>query len=198
MISRVGNAGNLHMVRQDERADAAPPVSFREAMRHLPGGVSVITVGRGDNRTGLAATSVSSLSLDPPTVLVSINRSSSSFPVLLESRSFGVNVLSAAHRDVADRFAGRNGEQGAKRYEGARWVTLRTGTSLLEDAVVALDCEVEEIIERHSHAIVIGRVQALRLNGGPSALVYWRGEYDQLGWTQEEISRAVGLVPVRV
>jgi flavin reductase (DIM6/NTAB) family NADH-FMN oxidoreductase RutF len=154
-------------------------------MRHLPSGVSVISVGRGENRTGLTATSVSALSLDPPTVLVSINRSSSSYPALLERRSFGVNVLSAGHRDIADRFAGRNGEQGAERYEGARWTTLSTGTPLLEDAVVALDCEVEELLERHSHAVVIGRVRALRVNGGPSALVYWRGKYDQLGWTQE-------------
>jgi flavin reductase (DIM6/NTAB) family NADH-FMN oxidoreductase RutF len=189
-------AGNLRRIGKGERP--TPPVSFREAMRHLPGGVSVISVGRGESRTGLTATSVSSLSLDPPTILVSINRSSSSFPVLLEHRSFGVNVLSAGHRDVADRFAGRDGAQGVQRYEGARWLTLSTGTPLLEDAVVALDCEVEELIERHSHAIVIGRVQGVRLNGGPSALVYWRGEYDQLGWTQEEISRAVGLVPIHI
>jgi flavin reductase (DIM6/NTAB) family NADH-FMN oxidoreductase RutF len=155
------------------------PASFRDAMRHLPGGVSVITVGHGEDRTGLTATSVSSLSLDPPTILVSINRSSSSFPVLRESRSFGVNVLSSGHRDVAKRFDGRSGAKGAERYAGARWSSLVTGTLILDDAVVAFDCAVEKLVEWHSHAIVIGRVQGLRLNGGSGVLVYWRGEYDE-------------------
>jgi hypothetical protein len=67
---------------------------------------------------------------------------------------------------------------------------------VLSDAVAAFDCEVEERIERHSHAIVIGRVRGLLVPGGPSALVYWRGEFDQLGWTDEEVSRAVGLKPI--
>ena len=166
-------------------------------MRHLPNGVCVVTFGRGDARTGMTATSVSSLSVEPPTILVSVNRASSSYAELARSRAFGVNVLASEHQDVADRFAGRGGEQGLERYAERRWFTLNSGVWLLSDAVAAFDCEVEEIIERHTHAIVIGRITGLVASGGPSALVYWRGGYDQLGWSNEEISRAIGLSPIR-
>jgi flavin reductase (DIM6/NTAB) family NADH-FMN oxidoreductase RutF len=182
--------------RAQPASGAVATSSYRDAMRHLPGGVSVITVGQGEWRTGFTATSVSSLSIDPPTMLVSLNRSSSSFPALLVSRSFGVNVLSTSHRNVAERFAGRDGAKGAERYRDANWVSLATGATLLADALVAFDCELEELIERHSHAIVIGRVRGIRLHGGSSSLVYWRGSYEHLGWTDEEVSRAVGLAPV--
>jgi flavin reductase (DIM6/NTAB) family NADH-FMN oxidoreductase RutF len=188
--------------RDDPFAHAQPSgsevttASYRDAMRHLPGGVSVITVGHGEERTGFTATSVSSLSIDPPTILVSVNRGSSSYQALLRSRLFGVNVLSTRHRDVAERFAGRDGAKGADRYREANWVSLVTGAALLADAVVAFDCELEELIERHSHAIVIGCVRGVRLNGGSNSLVYWRGGYEHLGWTDEEVSRSVGLAPI--
>ena len=83
---------------------------FRTALRHLAGGVSVITAGRGEDRTGLTVTSLSSLSAEPPTVMFGLNLSSSTYPVLARHRSFGVNFLSAAQKQVADRFAGRGGE----------------------------------------------------------------------------------------
>jgi flavin reductase (DIM6/NTAB) family NADH-FMN oxidoreductase RutF len=140
----------------------------------------------------MTATSVSSLSVEPPTILVSVNRASSSYAALARSRAFGVSALGSEHQDVANRFAGRGGERGSERYAARRWVTLNSGVWLLSDAVAAFDCETEEIIERHTHAIVIGRVRALFVSGGSSALIYWRGGYDQLGWSAEEISRAVG------
>jgi flavin reductase (DIM6/NTAB) family NADH-FMN oxidoreductase RutF len=116
---------------------------------------------------------------------------------LREAASFGVNVLSASHRELAHRFAGRTGAEGAERYEDGHWLALHTGAPLLSDALASFDCSVEEIIERHSHAILIGRVEAVRRRGGGGALVYWRGDYDQLGWSREEISNAVGLTSRR-
>jgi flavin reductase (DIM6/NTAB) family NADH-FMN oxidoreductase RutF len=166
-------------------------------MRHLPSGVCVVTFGEGDMRTGMTATSVSSLSVEPPTLLVTVNRALTSYPELARSRAFGVNVLASEHQDVANRFAGGSGEQGVERYAEQRWFTLNSGVWLLSDAVAAFDCEIEEIIERHTHAIVIGRITGLVASGGPSALIYWRGAYDQLGWSNEEISRAIGLTPIR-
>lgn len=169
------------------------PATFRRALRHLAGGVSVITTGRGDERTGLTATSVSSLSAEPPTLMFGLNRSSSSFPILERRRSFGVNILSAVQQEVADRFAGRASEKGLARYADAEWATGITGTPLLAGALAALDCEVEEIIARHSHAIIIGRVREIRLGGEEAALLYWRGAYEQIGWRPEEASTALGL-----
>jgi flavin reductase (DIM6/NTAB) family NADH-FMN oxidoreductase RutF len=179
-------------------AEAAPlREEFRGAMRELAGGVSVISCAHGERRAGFAATSVSSFSLEPPTLLVCVNRSSSSWPLLREATRFGVNVLSASHRELAHRFAGATGAEGSARYEGGAWIAARSGTPLLDDALASFDCTLEEIIERHSHAILIGRVEAVRRRGGGGALVYWRGDYDQLGWSQDEISNAVGLVARR-
>ncbi|MFZ4534220.1 MAG: flavin reductase family protein [Alsobacter sp.] len=166
---------------------------FRAAMRELAGAVSVITVGAGQERTGFTATSVTSLSVDPPTLLVSANRRASTFPVLQRLGAFAVNVLAAGQREVAGRFAGLDGAKGVRRYDGAHWSTLVTGSPVLAGALATFDCVVEELIERHSHAIVIGRVTAIRIGPRDPALVYWRGDYDRIGWTEEEAGLAVGL-----
>jgi len=181
--------------RETVRAKAPSDSEFRAAMRHLPGGVCVVTTGVGEERTGFTATSVSSLSVEPPALLVSVKRASSSFPILARSRVFGVNVLAREHIEVADHFAGAAGAPGVDRYRSGSWVTRTLGVWLLSDALAALECEVEEIIERHTHAIVIGRVKDLTISDGAGALVYWRGGFDQLGWSQEELSRAIGLTP---
>src|ERR1700721_3168020 len=132
------------------------PVDFRGAMRHLAGGVSVITVGRGKDITGMTVTSVSSLSMDPPSLVVSINRASSSWPLLKRHGFFVVNILTADQLDVAERFTGKGGLKGAQRFPGAEWTTGASGVPLLVGALAAIDCEAEDIIERHSHAAVIG------------------------------------------
>jgi flavin reductase (DIM6/NTAB) family NADH-FMN oxidoreductase RutF len=152
------------------------PASLRDAMRHLAGSVSVITAGIGEERTGLTVTSAISLSVEPPTMIVCVNRGASSWPVIQKYRHFCVNILSDTHRDVAERFSGRGGIKGPARYDGANWNTLVTEASVLEDAVAAIDCAVEEFIERHSHAIVIGAVKAITVKGG-APLVYGGGRY---------------------
>jgi flavin reductase (DIM6/NTAB) family NADH-FMN oxidoreductase RutF len=153
------------------------PEAFRAAMRHLAGAVSVITVGQGDDRSGLTATSVLSLALTPPTVLVCVNREASSWPLLARYGHFGINVLAASQQAIADRFAGRGGSTGTERYRNADWVRLETGAPILADALVAIDCELEELIDRHSHSIVLGRVKAVRVSETSDALLYWRGGY---------------------
>jgi|tagenome__1003787_1003787.scaffolds.fasta_scaffold20726623_2 flavin reductase (DIM6/NTAB) family NADH-FMN oxidoreductase RutF len=150
---------------------------FRGAMRHLVGGVSVITVGRGQEISGMTVTSVSSLSINPPSLIVAINRSASSWPLLVRDGAFGVNILTADQLDIAERFAGKDGVKGRDRFAGAVWTTAQTGVPLLVDALVAADCEVEEIIERHSHGIVIGRVRDLIVSSSTAALAYWQGQY---------------------
>lgn len=152
------------------------PASLRDAMRHLAGSVSVITAGTGEERTGLTVTSAISLSVEPPTMIVCVNRGASSWPVIQKYRHFCVNILGDTHRDVAERFSGRGGIKGPARYDGAVWNTLVTEASVLADAVAAIDCAVEEFIERHSHAIVIGAVKAITVKGG-APLVYGGGRY---------------------
>lgn len=156
------------------------PASFRDAMRRLVGGVSVITAGAGEARTGLTVTSAHSLSVDPPTMLVCVNRNASAWPVIRREGHFCVNLLGARHQHVADRFAGRGGVKGSDRYEGARWRQFPSGAFGLEDALAVIDCTVEEIIERHSHGIIIGAVRSIHVGAGGEALIYGHGRYRAL------------------
>jgi flavin reductase (DIM6/NTAB) family NADH-FMN oxidoreductase RutF len=153
------------------------PARFRDAMRHLAGGVSVITVGRGRDISGMTVTSVASLAIDPPTLIVSINRQSSSWPLLQRSRSFGVNILTADQIGIAERFSGYGGLQGVDRFAGADWVRGASGVPLLVGALAAIECDADQIVERHSHAIVIGRVRHLQQLPRKAALAYWQGGY---------------------
>lgn len=78
-------------------------------------------------------------------------------------------------------------------YAEAEWSEGTTGAPLLVGVLAALDCEAEELIQRHSHAIVIGRVREIRLGSENPALAYWRGNYERLGGLSEEASTAFGL-----
>lgn len=164
----------------DASADDTLATQFKSAMRELAAGVAIISIGEGADRTGMAATSVTSLSVEPPTLLVCVNRASSSWPALKRHRVFGVNLLGGDQMDVADRFAGRSGLKGAERYLGADWIRLATGAPILADALAALDCEIEETLERHSHVIVLGRVRAVHVGRYSDTVVYWRGRYCRL------------------
>jgi flavin reductase (DIM6/NTAB) family NADH-FMN oxidoreductase RutF len=169
--------------------------NFRSAMRHLAGGVSVITAGRGNDITGMTVTSVSSLSVDPPTLLVSINRGSSSWPLLKRHGAFSVNILTADQLDIAERFTGKDGLKGADRFAGAEWMTRASGVPLLVGALAAVDCEVEEIVERHSHAIVIGRVLDMQISTRTAALAYWQGQYVAIDQNEDAVKLAEVSLP---
>ena len=163
---------------------------FRGAMRQLTGGVSVITAGRGMDISGMTVSSVSSLSIDPPALIVSVNRASSSWPLLKRYGCFGVNVLASDQLDIAARFAGKDGLKGADRFAGAEWTTRSSGVPLLVGALAAIDCEVEETIERHSHAIVIGRVLDVEVSARMAALAYWQGQYVAIDRDEDAIKLA--------
>ena len=129
---------NIRPANLDTAVPSIRPDVFRNAMRELSGGVSVMTVGIGNERSGMTATSVSALSLNPPTLIVCVNKDSSTWPLLLRYRSFGVNVLHAGHEGIADRFCGRSGAKGEQRYGEDQWITLETGASLLARQTAAV------------------------------------------------------------
>jgi flavin reductase (DIM6/NTAB) family NADH-FMN oxidoreductase RutF len=169
--------------------------TFRDAMRQLARSVCLITLGSGEERTGLTAMSVSSLSAEPPTLIVCVNRASPSYPALTRLGVFAVNVLSADQREFAERFASGSSLEREERYQDGRWLALPSGTHCLADSIAVFDCDVEERIERLTHAIVIGRVRSVLAGGGSGALVRWRGTYDQVGWSDEGVARSIGLSP---
>jgi flavin reductase (DIM6/NTAB) family NADH-FMN oxidoreductase RutF len=168
---------------------------FRHAMRQLTGGVSVITAGKGRDISGMTVTSVSSLAVDPPSLIVSLNRESSSWPLVKRYGFFGVNILTSDQIDIAERFTGKGGLKGADRFTGAKWITRASGVPLLDGALAAIDCEVEDIVERHSHAIVIGRVLDVAVSGRTAALAYWQGRYVAIDQDEDAVKLADVSVP---
>lgn len=159
----------------------ATPDGFRLAMRQLAGGVSVITAASEGVRSGMTVTSVISVALDPPELLVSIKQSSSSWPLILASKRFGVNVLAGHQEAVARRFAGHDGLQGEHRYTGAPWRCTPDDVWLLDDALASFACQMVNCHSQSGYALVIGRVSSLcSHSAGAGPLLYWQGSYRQL------------------
>jgi flavin reductase (DIM6/NTAB) family NADH-FMN oxidoreductase RutF len=164
----------------DRRLRHADSAAFRHAMRALSSGVAIIACGEGEARVGCTITSLASLSLAPPTLFVCLARSSTTLAGLREERAFSISLLAARHVALAHRFSGHGGAHGARRFDGAQWITLSTGAPVLADAIAAFDCVVEELIERHSHAIILGAVVSLREGAAEPALAHRQGDYSAL------------------
>ena len=196
MVCTMAQRAALKIVASGAKRIAPQPGgACLEALRQLPRAVSVVTFQRGADWFGLTGTSLSSLSLEPPTILLSFDCAANISPAAATKAPFGVSVLAASHAEIADRFRrGALVEPGPDDFEGS-WVAAATGVVLRSDAVAALECESEEIIDRHGRAIVIGRIRNVFKSGGSGALVYWRGAYNSIGWTDDEVRRAVGLFP---
>lgn len=162
---------------QLQNSSGALPEAYRRAMRSFAGNVSVITVGLGEDRSGLVATSTVSLSVEPAMMLVCVNRNASSWKLFERYKHFGVNALRPDQQAIAERFSGKGGFKGSERYAIGDWRAGPTGASMLKGAAVALDCAIEDMIERETHSILIGRVTEVEIGDAGAALVYWQGNY---------------------
>jgi flavin reductase (DIM6/NTAB) family NADH-FMN oxidoreductase RutF len=124
----------------DRRLRHADADAFRHAMGALSSGVAITACGAGEARAGCTATSVTSLSLAPPTLIVCLARTSTTLAGLREAGAFSINLLAARHQAFAHRFSGHSGVHGPRRFDSAQWVTLSTGAPVLADALAAFDC----------------------------------------------------------
>ena len=149
---------------------------FREAMTHLASGVAVITASRPDGRPcGIAATSLTSYSAHPPSLLVSIWHDSRCHPALAVCERFGVHLLRSDEIELAHRFADRESQD---KFAGLEWrwdgeVPELTGT------LAYLRCRRAENFERYDHTILIGDLETGRIGAG-EPLVYARRRMDWL------------------
>lgn len=161
--------------------DAMPPVAgFRDAMRYLAGGVSLVTTtGLDGRRQGMLATAVSSVTADPPTILVCVNRTATMHNDLLKIRNFCVNVLRRGHLDLSRRFSSPEARE--SRFGTSDWTTLATGAPVLEDALSALDCELERAVEVGSHSVLFGKVVGIRAadDAAGKPLLYYNRQYGE-------------------
>jgi flavin reductase (DIM6/NTAB) family NADH-FMN oxidoreductase RutF len=152
---------------------------FKQGMRRFASGVSVVAARTPENkRCGITATAVSSLTAAPPTLLVCINKSTWLGAEIERSGAFSVNLLSHAQQHVGLAFAGADGHRGEARFAVGQWRDGTTGAPILEDSVATFDCLVDQVIDRSTHLIVIGLVQAVHDSGeADQGLVYADGDF---------------------
>jgi flavin reductase (DIM6/NTAB) family NADH-FMN oxidoreductase RutF len=156
------------------------PKMFREGMSQLGSAVNVVTTDGPGGKAGFTATAVCSVSDSPPTLLVCLNRKSTSGPILQTNQVFCVNTLSGACEPVADVFAGRTGAVKDARFVTGTWSTLKTGAPVLDSAVAAFDCQVIEIRTVGSHNVIIGAVVDVRMGAASPALLYHNRAYKRV------------------
>ena len=161
------------MVATDDRLDAVEREMFRHVVGHFPSGVTIITATDDDGeRIGVTASAVSSLSLDPPMLLVCLNTRLHTQDVVARTGRFGVNVLGEDDGELAERFA----SPAADRFAGLDVRAGKAGSPLLERALAAFDCVVEEQVAGGTHRVFLARVvEAIAREGTP--LTYWRGGF---------------------
>ena len=139
-------------------------------------GVSIVTARGADGPAGFLGLSATHVCADPPLMLVSIDRRTSALAAVLGAKHFAINYLPRDAEAVATAFGGKTDAKGADRFEAGKWTTLSTGAPVFATAVGALDCVLEETIERHDVVIAIGRVVNFFAGDG-EPLIYFRGGY---------------------
>ena len=167
------------MACSETTAAEVTAAELRLAMGHFATGVTVITsVGADGRPVGTTANAVSSLSLDPPLLLVCFDRSSQTLEAVRAHGAFAVNVLAAPQRELSANFA-RRGLAAA--WDGVRHRPGLTRSPRLHDVLATLECTVEHRFPGGDHEIVIGRVLAAETGDTESPpLLFWRGRYASL------------------
>ncbi|WP_328618761.1 flavin reductase family protein [Actinokineospora pegani] len=146
---------------------------MRDVLGHFASGIVVITAAGRNGPVGFTCQSFASLSLDPPLVSFSPARTSSSWPVIRDIGSFGVNVLSADQQDVSAAFARR----GADKFAGVPWRPSDNGAPVLDGVCAWLDCTLWNEYDGGDHTIAVGHVHDLAADPTREPLIYHRGSY---------------------
>jgi flavin reductase (DIM6/NTAB) family NADH-FMN oxidoreductase RutF len=150
---------------------------FRRVLGHFATGVTVLTTCDVDARpTGLTASAFSSVSLDPPLVLICVDHKSQSYPALKERGCFAVNILSTEQQAISRRFASSRLD---KFDEVAHRISPDLGLPLIDGAIAQLECTTVSVHVEGDHTIFVGRVERAHVGSG-EPLLYFRGQYDRL------------------
>ena len=156
----------------NEIKHAIEPQQFRSVMRGLASGVTVITTSREGHIHGMTATAFSSVSVDPPTVLVVLNKSTRTHPLVRAARRFAVNLLAEHQVELSNRFSGKQEAP----FDGVPHELSENGVPLLSGVLATLECETIQEMDVGTHTIFIGCViGGARSDDGP--LIYHDGSY---------------------
>ena len=146
---------------------------FRQVLGRFASGVTVVTCNSDDgNPCGLTVSAFSSLSLEPPLVLICIDRRASVYENLKDGSYFAVNVLAQDQESVSRRFASRD----ADRFKGIGYREGKTGAPLIDGALACIECRVVSSCPGGDHTIFVGEVESSEVNDG-KPLLYFRGGY---------------------
>lgn len=153
--------------------------AYRDAMRHFPSGVTIVTIKAGEEIHGLTVSAFASVSPVPPLIMVIIDHRHKAYQMLeQEGAVFAVNILRHDQAELSNRFAWVKDED---RFAEGNWITSLTGAPVLQDALAWLDCTIYTRVVAGTHTIYIGEVQA---SGVPQPdtepLVYWNRDYRPL------------------
>jgi flavin reductase (DIM6/NTAB) family NADH-FMN oxidoreductase RutF len=151
--------------------------AFWRALGQRAIGSTIVTARSADGPAGFLGLSASHISADPPLMLASIDKRTSALQTVLAARHFAVNFLPSDASEIADLFGGKGTLKGADRFNIGQWQTLTTGAPVLANALGAMDCTLEDTIERGGICIVVGRVVDVLVGSGGSPLIHFRGGY---------------------
>jgi len=152
------------------------PQEFRAALGHFASGVCVVTAKGGDGHlAGITVTAFCSVSLDPPLVLISIDKRARLHDALAGGGRFAVNILSADQEVISRQFASSRHDQ----FAGVGYTTGPDGTPWLEDALAVIECRHAGHYPGGDHTIILGQVETTRIREA-KPLMYFRGGYGQL------------------
>lgn len=155
------------------------PDDFRKVLGHFASGVTIITTTDGDGRpTGLTASAFTSVSLEPPLILVCVAHKSQSYPAMLERGRFAVNFLRREQEDVSRRFATSR----LDKFDGVPHRMCELGVPILTEALAHVACVTVNKHVEGDHTVFIGRIEECGTADG-MPLLYYRGKYDSLGGT---------------
>jgi flavin reductase len=150
---------------------------FKLGMRRLLSGISLVTTEYDAQPFGLIATSVSSLAADPPSLIVSINRSASSHDPLVASRVFCVNLLCASQGDLVAKFS--TPARRTERFLGDDWMRGENGAPVFKGSLASFECRVTDVVPKYTHTIFIGAVDRciVHPDSRTKPLAYFDGQY---------------------
>jgi flavin reductase (DIM6/NTAB) family NADH-FMN oxidoreductase RutF len=172
--------GTTTMVKACKPADVSDRGAMREAFGKFATGITVLTAG-GDHPHGMTANAFSSVSLDPPLVLVCVDRNALMHDAITATETYAVSVLHGEQEDLARHFADKNRPPGWEQFESVEWLPGdHTGAPLLGGSLAWVECELSTVYDGGDHSIFIGKVLSIAGSGEQDALLYFGGCYHRL------------------
>lgn len=153
---------------------------FKASMAMNASAVAIICCEHEGVRYGLAATSVTSLSVDPPSVLICVGQNAEAHGPINAAKRFSVSLLANGQNEISDRFAGFGGEKNEQKFMGANWIKGTLGMPILENAAFAVECEIAQSHNVLTHTLHAGVVKAIWQNDETRPLIYYNRKYMNL------------------